>query len=61
LTKKFNKTLKSLFDKESCDWERLLPYILFAYCEVSQDTCTMGLSPFELLYGRKVGDVLKVE
>ena len=44
------------------DWDQLLPYVLFAYCEVPQSTT--GFSPFKLLYGRKVRgplDVLKEE
>ena len=64
LVERFNKTLKSLLrklvNKEGRDWDRLLPYILFAYREVPQDTT--GFSPFELLYGREVRgplDVLK--
>ena len=62
----FNKTLKSvlrkLVNKEGHDWDRLLPYVLFAYREVPQSTT--GFSPFELLYGREVRgplDVLKEE
>ena len=49
----FNKTLKELLrklvSKESRDWDRLLPYVLFAYWEAPQSTT--GFSPFELLYG----------
>ena len=52
----FNKTLKALLrklvNKEGRDWDRLLPYVLFAYREVPQSTT--GFSPFELLYGREV-------
>ena len=48
------KTLKSmlrkLVDKDSRDWDQLLPYTLFAIQEVPQSS--MGFSPFELLYGR---------
>jgi len=62
LVERFNKTLKSLLrklvDKEGRDWNRLLPYILFAYCEVPQGTT--GFSPFELLYGREVRGPLDV-
>jgi len=64
LVERFNRTLKSLLrklvNKEGRDWDRLLPYILFAYREVPHDTT--GFSPFELLYGREVRgplDVLK--
>ena len=63
---RFNKTLKALLrklvNKEGRDWDRLLPYVLFAYREVPQ--LTTGFSPFELLYGREVRgplDVLKEE
>jgi len=64
MIERFNKILRSLLrklvNKEGRDWDRLLPYILFAYREVPQDTT--GLSPFELLYGRDVRgpfDILK--
>ena len=60
----FNNTLKALLrklvSKEGCNWDRLLPYVLFAYREVPQSTT--GFSPFELLYSREVRgplDVLK--
>ena len=42
------------------NWDKLLPYLLFAYREVPQ--ASTGFSPFELLYGRKICgplDVLK--
>ena len=42
------------------DWDEYLPYLLFAYREVPQEST--GFCPFELLYGRKVRgplDVLK--
>ena len=64
LVERFNKTLKSLLRKTVSetgkDWDRLLPYLLFAYREVPQ--ASTGFSPFELLYGRDVRgplDVLK--
>ena len=37
---------------EGKDWDKLVPYLLFAYREVSQ--ASTGFSPFELLYGRQV-------
>jgi hypothetical protein len=46
--------------KEGKDWDRLLPYVLFAYREVPQ--ASTGFSPFELLYGwvvREPPDVLR--
>ena len=64
LVERFNKTLKEMLRKtakeEGKDWDKLLPYILFAYREVPQEST--GFSPFELLYGREVRgplDVLK--
>ena len=64
LVERFNQTLKSMLRKtatdEGKDWDKLLPYLLFAYREVPQDST--GFSPFELLYGRPVRgplDVLK--
>ena len=42
------------------DWDRMIPYLLFANREVPQSST--GFSPFELLYGRDVRgplDVLK--
>ena len=64
LIERFNRTLKSMLRKaavkEGRDWDRLIPYLLFAYREVPQ--ASTGFSPFELLYGRAVRgplDVLK--
>ena len=37
----------------------MLPYVLFAYLEVPQSTT--GFSPFELLYGSGLLDVLREE
>ena len=48
LVKRFNQTLKAmlrkLVDKEGCNWDKMLPYVLFAYHEVPQSTT--GFSPF---------------
>ena len=48
---RFNKTLKALLRKATSDigkdWDKLLPYLLFAYREVPQ--ASTGFSPFELL------------
>lgn len=53
LVEQFNQTLKSMLrmtaDKEGNDWDRYIPYLLFAYREVPQ--ASMGFSPFELLFG----------
>ena len=64
LVERFNKTLKSMLRKtaveEGKDWDKVIPYLLFAYREVPQ--ASTGFSPFELLYGRSVRgplDVLK--
>ena len=64
LVERFNGTLKAMLkrtvSKEGKDWDRLLPYLLFAYREVPQ--ASTGFSPFELLYGRNVRgplDILK--
>ncbi len=64
LVERFNKTLKSLLRKTASDsgkdWDRLLPFLLFAYREVPQ--ASTGFSPFELLFGREVRgplDILK--
>ena len=54
--------LRKFLSKEGHDWDRLLPYVLFAYHKVPQTTT--GFSPFELLYGREVKgplDVLREE
>uniref|UniRef100_A0A8C5MY28 Gypsy retrotransposon integrase-like protein 1 n=1 Tax=Leptobrachium leishanense TaxID=445787 RepID=A0A8C5MY28_9ANUR len=55
LCERFKGTLKQLlrtFTMSHKDWERHLPYLLFAYREVPQEAT--GFSPFELLYGRRV-------
>ena len=56
LVERFNKTLKALLrklvSKKGRNWERLLPYVLFACHEIPQST--IGFSPFELLYGQEV-------
>jgi hypothetical protein len=64
LVERFNQALKGMLRRaakeEGKDWDKLLPYLLFAYREVPQ--ATTGFSPFQLLYGRHVRgplDVLK--
>ena len=63
LVERFNKTLKCMLRTaaitEGKDWDKLLPYLLFAYREVPQDST--GFSPFELLYGRPVRGPLDVQ
>ena len=62
LVERFNKTLKAMVRKmtitEGRSWDKLLPYVLFAYREVPQ--ASTGFSPFELLYGREVRGPLDV-
>ena len=62
LVERFNKTLKSMLrkavTKEGKDWDKLIPYLLFAYREVPQ--ASTGFSPFELLYGRAVKGTLDI-
>ena len=62
LVERFNGTLKSMIRKFTSrnqkDWDEYLPYLLFSYREVPQETT--GFSPFELLYGRRVRGPLDV-
>ena len=52
--------LRKTVAKEGRDWDRLLPYRLFAYCEVPQDSprlsyCTAAVSKdLSMCYGRQV-------
>ena len=64
LVERFNQTLKAMLRKAAADdgkdWDKLVPYLLFAYREVPQTST--GFSPFELLYSRPVRgplDILK--
>ncbi|KAI5614553.1 hypothetical protein C0J50_11136, partial [Silurus asotus] len=56
LVERFNKTLKGMLRKfvsdTERDWDKWLPFLLFAYREVPQ--ASTGFSPFELLYGWQV-------
>ena len=62
LVERFNGTLKAMLRKaateEGKDWDKVLPYLLFAYREVPQ--ASTGFSPFELVYGRKVRGPLDI-
>ena len=62
LVERFNQTLKAILrkvaTKEGRDWDKLIPYILFAYRKVPQ--VSTGLSPFKLLYGWNVRGPLDV-
>lgn len=64
LVERFNQTLKSMLrrfvSETGKDWDKWLPFLLFAYWEVPQ--ASTGFSPFELLYAHHVRgplDVLK--
>ena len=56
LVDNFNGTLKKMLkcyaQEEPTNWDRHIPYVLFAYRESPHETT--GYSPFELLYGRQV-------
>jgi len=55
LVERYKRTLKSMLKKVVAinrkEWDRWLPYLLFAYWEVLQ--ASTGLSSIELLYGRQ--------
>lgn len=64
LVERFNATLKSMLKtfvgRKGKDRDEYLPYLLFAYREVSQEST--GCSPFELLFGQRLHgplDILK--
>ena len=50
--------LKCYAQEEPTDWDRHIPYVLFAYRESPHETT--GYSPFELLYGRQVRGPLQL-
>lgn len=62
MVERFNGTMKQMLKKmcqeRSQDWDRHLPDILFAYREVPQ--ASLGVSPFEMLYGRNVRGSLTI-
>nr|XP_054594838.1 uncharacterized protein LOC129162695 [Nothobranchius furzeri] len=62
LVERYNRTLKSMLKKfisiNGKDWDKWLPYLLFAYREVPQ--ASTGFSPFELLYGRQLRGPLDI-
>ena len=62
LVERFNQTLKSMLRKatteEGKDWDKLVPYLLFAYQEAAQ--ASTGFSPFELLNGWDVRGPLDI-
>ncbi len=62
LVERFNQTLKTMLKKfvsqSGKDWDKWLPYLLFAYREVPQ--ASTGFSPFELLFAHQVRGPLDV-
>ncbi|XP_075753964.1 uncharacterized protein LOC142818437 [Pelodiscus sinensis] len=62
LVERFNQTLKAMLRRfvieEPREWDRLLPPLLFAICQVPQ--ASTGFSPFELLYGRQPRGILNL-
>ena len=64
LVEHFNQMLKVMLKRvlkeEDCNWDNMLPFVLFAYREVPQEST--GFSPFKLIYSWDVRgplDVLK--
>lgn len=62
LVERFNQTLKRMLRKfvndTGKDWDKWLPFLLYAYREVPQ--ASTGFSPFELLYGWRVQGPLEL-
>ena len=62
LVERFNSTLKSMLKKiakdDPTEWDSWLPYLLFAYREVPNEST--GFSPFELLFGRHIRGPLDI-
>lgn len=62
LVERFNKTLIGMLKKfvsdTGKDWDKWLPFLLFAYREVPQSST--GFSPFDLIYGHQVSGPLDV-
>ena len=62
LVERFNQTLKQMLRKmmseEGRNWDRMLPFVLFAYREVPHTST--GYSPVELICGRDVRGPLEV-
>ena len=62
LVEQFNQTLKGMLHKaatkEGRDWDKMIPFLLFAYWEVPQSST--GFSPFESLYGKSARGSLDV-
>ena len=62
LVERFNGTMKSMLRKfvhdEPKSWDKVLPFVLFAYREVPE--AATGFSPFELVYGWQVRGPLSI-
>ncbi|KAL1276099.1 hypothetical protein QQF64_035722 [Cirrhinus molitorella] len=62
LVERFNQTLKHMLRhaaaEDRCDWDQMLPYVLFGSREVPQ--ASTGFTPFELLFGRQPRGLLDV-
>ncbi|XP_063955624.1 uncharacterized protein LOC135154209 [Lytechinus pictus] len=62
LVERFNASLKNMLKpyclERDATWDDLIPFMLFAYREVPQEST--GSSPFELLYGHRVRGPLDV-
>lgn len=60
LTERLNKTIADMIamyvDVEHRTWDQILPYVTFAYNTAVQETT--GMSPFQLVHGRKVTTML---
>ena len=66
LVERFNQTLKAMLRRSATEsvknWDKLLPYLLFAYRYREVPQASTGFSPFELIYGHPVRgplDILK--
>ncbi|KAM7290794.1 DDE-type integrase/transposase/recombinase [Ixodes scapularis] len=62
LTERLNKTIADMIsmyvDVEHKTWDEVLPYVTFAYNTAVQETT--GVTPFQLVHGRKVTTMLDV-
>ncbi|KAM7293826.1 DDE-type integrase/transposase/recombinase [Ixodes scapularis] len=60
LTERLNKTIADIIsmyvDVEHKTWDEVLPYVTFAYNTAVQETT--GMTPFQLVHGRKVTTML---
>ena len=50
--------LKCYSDTEAKDWDKYIPYVLFAYREAKHEAT--GFSPFKMLYARHVRGPLSI-